>query len=326
MTRSLDALEPGVRQFVESVCTESARLTNGRDLDWAQKRPIAEATRAPWRAGGPAMAETREESLRWAGGEFRVRLYYPQITDVALPVLVYLHGGGWSIFSIDTHDRLMREYAHATGAVVVGVDYPLSPEHRFPVALEQCVDSVRWLRENADVLRIDPARLALGGDSAGANLALSTALVLRDENASQGLCALLLNYGGFDIVVSEGARAALGTPDDMLSAEEMEAFWNSYLGHDPDNRQDPRAVPMQASLHGLPSALLVLAERDVLAEQSERMAVLLREQGNAVELHRYAGASHSFLEAMSVSPVAQQAIADSADWLRRILEPDRPDE
>lgn len=323
MSRSLEALEPGVRQFVESVCSESARLTAGRMLDWAQKRPIAETTRLPWRAGGPTMVETREESLRWSGGEFRVRLYRPVATDDALPALVYLHGGGWSIFSIDTHDRLMREYAHATGAVVVGVDYALSPEHRYPVALEQCVDTVHWLHEHARALRIDATRMALGGDSAGANLALCTALVLRDERSSHGLRALLLNYGGFDTAISKQARATLGTPDDMLSGEEMDAFWDNYLGAGPDNRQDPLAVPMHASMHGLPPALLVLAECDVLAEQSERMAARMREQDNPVELRRYTGASHSFLEAMSVSPLAQQAIADGADWLRRQLEVDR---
>ena len=319
MNRSLEALEPGVRQFVETVCSESARLTAGRTLDWAQKRPIAEATRAPWRSGGPAMADTREETLPGNGTPFRVRLYYPRVSDQALPVLVYLHGGGWSIFSIDTHDRLMREYAQATGAVVVGVDYALSPEHRYPVALNQCVETVRWLRANAGELRLDTLRVALGGDSAGANLALSTALVLRDEGSDAGLRALLLNYGGFDTDISEQARATLGTSDDMLSGEEMDAFWNSYLGDAEDNFRDPLAVPMHAALHDLPPAFLVLAERDVLAEQSERMAALLQAQGNPAQLQRYAGASHSFLEAMSISSLAQQAIADSSAWLRRQL-------
>jgi acetyl esterase len=248
-----------------------------------------------------------------------VRLYYPRVSDRALPILMYIHGGGWSIFSIDTHDRLMREYAQATGAVVVGVDYALSPEHRYPVALNQCVETVRWLRANAGELRLDTLRVALGGDSAGANLALSTALVLRDEGSDAGLRALLLNYGGFDTDISEQARATLGTSDDMLSGEEMDAFWNSYLGDAEDNFRDPLAVPMHAALHDLPPAFLVLAERDVLAEQSERMAALLQVQGNPAQLHRYAGASHSFLEAMSISSLAQQSIADSAVWLRRQL-------
>ena len=322
MSRSLDALEPGVRRFVENVCSESARLAAGRSLDWAQKRPIAEATREPWRSGGPAMADTREQILHENGTPFRVRLYYPRVVDEAPPALVYLHGGGWSIFSIDTHDRLMREYAHATSAVVVGVDYALSPEHRYPVALNQCVETVRWLRAHADELRVDSSRIALGGDSAGANLALCTALVLRDEADDEGLRALLLNYGGFDTVISGQARATLGTAEDMLSAEEMDSFWDSYLGDSEANHRDPLAVPMRAALHDLPPALLVLAERDVLAEQSERMGALLHAQGNRAELHRYACASHSFLEAMSISSLAQQAIADSATWLRRQLETD----
>jgi len=322
MSRSLEALEPGVRQFVQDVCSESARLSGGRTLDWVQKRPIAEITRQPWRAGGPVMARTQEETLRWQGGEFRVRLYRPTVTQAVLPAIVYLHGGGWSIFSIDTHDRLMREYAHATGAVVVGVDYALSPEHRYPVALEQCVDTVRWLREHAGEIRIDASRMALAGDSAGANLALSTALSLRDENSSQGLRALLLNYGGFDTEISPQARATLGTADDMLSGEEMDAFWNSYLGEGQQHRQDPLAVPVHASLHDLPPAFLVMAERDVLSEQSLRMSELLTAQGNAATLRRYAGASHSFLEAMSVSALARQAIEDGASWLRQRLAAD----
>lgn len=322
MNPSLEALEPGVRQFVETVCSESARLTAGRTLEWAQKRPLAEIARQPWRAGGPVMAGTQEQSLRWHGGEFRLRLYRPIDTDAALPAIVYLHGGGWSIFSIDTHDRLMREYAHATGAVVVGVDYALSPEHRYPIALQQSIDTVRWLREHADQLRIDAARLALAGDSAGANLALSAALSLRDENSSRGLCALLLNYGAFDTEISEHARATLGTSGDMLSGAEMDAFWDSYLGQDLRHRQDPLAVPMRASLHDLPPAFLVMAERDVLSEQSLRMAELLRAQGNPAQLRRYAGASHSFLEAMSISALARRAIEDGAGWLREQLEVD----
>jgi acetyl esterase len=322
MNRSLEALDPEVRRFVEAVCAESARLSAGRTLDWAQKRPIAEIARQPWRAGGPVMADTREEWLRWSGGDFRIRLYRPVTGSAVPPAVVYLHGGGWSIFSIDTHDRLMREYAHATGAVVVGVDYALSPEHRYPVALEQSIDTVRWLREQAEDLRIDASRLALAGDSAGANLALSTALHLRDENSSRGLCALLLNYGGFDTEISEHARATLGTPEDMLSGDEMDAFWNSYLGKDARHRNDPLAVPMRAALHDLPPAFLVMAERDVLGEQSLRMSELLRAQGNQVQLRRYPGASHSFLEAMSISSLARQAIEEGASWLRERLEVD----
>jgi acetyl esterase len=108
----------------------------------------------------------------------------------------------------------------------------------------------------------------------------------------------------------------------MLSGEEMDAFWNSYLGEGTQHRQDPLAVPMRAALHDLPPAFLVMAERDVLSEQSLRMSELLHAQGNQVQLRRYPGASHSFIEAMSISALARRAIEEGADWLREQLEVD----
>ncbi|TAA25828.1 MULTISPECIES: alpha/beta hydrolase [Pseudoxanthomonas] len=318
MSASLDALDPQLRRFVEDVCEEGARLRAGRALDWPQRREIAARVRAPWCAGGPAMRHVEDHGLEAEGQAFRVRVLRPDTAPKVAPALFYIHGGGWCMFSIDTHDRLLRSYAHEAGVVVVAIDYALSPEHRYPLALRQCVVALAWLREQAGTLGIDAGQLALGGDSAGGNLAVATALRLRQAQALSGVRALLLNYGAFDTRIS-AAAARLGTPEDLLTVAEMEEFWTSYLGPDAMTNDDPLAQPLRADLHGLPPALLLYGDRDVLGEQSVLMAQRLREAGGQVELRRYLGAPHSFVEAMAVSEQARAAVATGAAWLRRHL-------
>ncbi|MET0290703.1 MAG: alpha/beta hydrolase [Pseudoxanthomonas sp.] len=316
MSASLDALDPQIRTFIEAVVGEGRALAAGRMLDWPARREIAEATRARWRAGGPQMASTHDVLI--ADG-LRVRVHRPHTAQRHSPVLVYLHGGGWCMFSLDTHDRLMREYAEGAGVVVVGVDYALAPEHPYPIALNQCVQALQWLRAQASALDIDPQRLALAGDSAGGNLSVTTALQLREHGVLQGVRALVLNYGAWDPQVSAQAAATLGTDEDMLSAAEMDAFWRAYLGPDAGQSRDPLAAPIHADLRGLPPSLLLWGDRDVLAEQNRQMAQRLRAAGVRVETCEHAGAPHSFIEAMAVSTQARDAIAHGCGWLRRHL-------
>ena len=320
MSARLDHLDPEIAVFVDDICNGAAQLAAGRMPGWPERRRIAEQLRTRWRAGGPAMARIEEHELASAHGPFRLRLYRPPGAPAAAPVLVYVHGGGWCMFSIDTHDRLMREYAAAACVAVAAIDYCLAPEHPFPAAQDQCVEAVRWLRREAGRLGLDGDRLALGGDSAGANLALTTALRLREAGGLDGVRALLLNYGVFDTRISAEAERSLGTEEDMLSSGEMDAFWHAYLGPRFGDG-DPLAVPIHAPLHGLPPAILLYGDRDVLAEQSMAMAVRLRAAGVATALHEYPGAPHSFLEAMSVSAQARDAIARGAQWLSRHLHP-----
>lgn len=318
MNASLAALDPQIRVFVEDVCSQGARLRAGRVLDWPQRRAIAEIVRTPWREGGPRMAHTRDLTIDAPAGAFQVRVLRPSTAPSVAPALVYIHGGGWCMFSIDTHDRLLREYAQGAGIVVVAIDYALSPEHRYPIAQDQCVAAIDWLRAHAAEFGIDAGHLALGGDSAGANLALTTALRLRATGRLAGIDALLLNYGAFDTVISPDA-ALLGTPEDLLTVPEMEEFWACYLGADWAQCRDPLAIPMQADLHGLPPSLLLYGDRDVLGEQSMLMGARLQAAGNVVELRCYRGAPHSFVEAMSVSEQARAAVGTAAAWLRRHL-------
>lgn len=319
MSASLDALDPALREFVHTVCSEGARLAGGRNLDWPQQREIAETVRTPWRAGGPVMATTTTHRIAHGADGFAVRVHRPHGIAAQAPALVYLHGGGWCLFSLDTHDRLMRELAERAGVVVIGVDYALSPEHPYPVALEQCIAAIRTLRDQPDTFGIDPSRIALGGDSAGANLALATALRLRDGSADPRIDALLLLYGAFDTALDADSVRTLGTADDMLSADEMDDYWRAYLGPDASACRDGYAVPAHAALHDLPPTLLLWGERDVLAAQNAAMATRLRGAGVTVEAHAYPRTPHSFIEAMSISDIARDALARGAGWLRAQL-------
>ncbi len=307
-------IDPDLRRFMAVNAAAYARHPSVDGLDLPAARRVFEAVREPWRAGGPAMASTRDVRVPTRHGEVRVRIHDPS-PAAPKPALVYLHGGGWTIFSIDTHDRLMREYAARAGVVVLGVDYALSPEARFPVALEQVIDVVGWLQTAAADLGVDAARVAIGGDSAGGNLSISTCLALRGLGRGAEIAAMLLNYAVLDRVVDPLSAALFGGPEYMLTVEEMEQFWLNYLA-DPAQGEDPLANPARADLTGLPPAFLAVADCDILSGQSHRLARRLEAAGVPARTVGYPGACHSFLEAVSISPLADRALAEASAWLR----------
>ncbi|GIL39092.1 acetylesterase [Rhodospirillales bacterium TMPK1] len=260
------------------------------------------------------MAHVHEHLVPCPHGDFRVRLYDPSPAKPK-PALLYLHGGGWTFFSLDTHDRVMREYAARAGIVVAGIDYALSPEAKFPVALEQAATAVRWLHRDGAAFGVDGARLTLGGDSAGGNLSVAACLKLRDEGDAGLVRGMLLNYPAFEGDCSDESQDRYGGPGYMLTRDEMRMFWTRYL-RSPDDAQNPLAAPLRAQLGGLPPAFFAVPECDVLTEQSLAMIPKLRDAGVAVTDRLYPGATHSFLEAVSISPTADRALADGAAWLR----------
>lgn len=307
---SEDELDPDIREFHRRVNADYARLGTANDV--AHRRRIAEQVRAPWAAGGPVMASTEKRGV--CG--IRIRIYRP-VDATILPALIYLHGGGWVLFSLDTHDRLMREYAARSGCAVIGIDYSRSPEVRFPRALDEIAAVLDWLRSEGSAFGLDTSRIAIGGDSAGANLALSTAIRLRDAE-QRWLSGMLLNYGAFD----SAWRPSYDRYDSdryMLQSAEMVEFWAAYLGD--AGADDPLAKPLRAKLVGLPSTFFCIAPCDILADENEEMAARLRSAGVAVEAKRYVGAAHSFLEAVSISALAARALEDGSRWLANALAP-----
>lgn len=304
-------LDPAIRRFIATTAADHARLSGGRTLSVAEAREVAEGVRAPWRAGGPAMHSMRDEQVPTPHGPVRVRLFDPD-PNPGKPVLVYIHGGGWTIFSLQTHDRLMREYAARAGVLVIGVDYALSPEAKFPVALEQCVAVARWAGDTAG---FGADRITLGGDSAGANLALSTAISLRDASEGGLIDGLILNYGVFDREIEPEYHTRFGGDHYMLTSAEMDMFWENYLA-DPAGPTPLMATPLLAELAGLPPVLLAVPACDVLTGMSLRLAERLAAANVPCDLKFYEGASHSFLEAVSISDLADRAFNDAVGWLK----------
>jgi acetyl esterase len=311
-------LDPDIRRFVREVSAAFSSHPAFSTLSHPRQREVAEAVRARWAAGGPTMARTRNLEVRTRSGTVRVRLHDPGARGPK-PALIYLHGGGWTYFSIDTHDRLMREYAARADVVVLGVDYALSPEHRFPVALEQVIDVVRWAHEHAADLGIDGERIALGGDSAGGNLTVAASVSLRDAGEPQRVKAMLLNYAALDVECSSESVERFGGEGYMLGGEEMRQFWINYAGSVSRASAEPLITPLHARLTGLPATFLAIATCDILAEQNQLMAEKLLRAGVAVTSNAYTGASHSFLEAMAISALSRQALDDASRWLRAVL-------
>lgn len=311
-------LEPGIRRFIATIAADAAVYPDPHSVPYPESRAFLETVRRRWTEGGPVMHRTRDFEVPGSDGPVPVRLHDPSPTP-GKPVLVYLHGGGWTFFSVATHDRVMREYAGRSGVVVLGVDYARAPEAKFPIALHQVLDVLRWVRTQGALYDhgIDSARIAAGGDSAGANLAVAAALSLRDAGDPALLHGLVLNYGAWDTQYSDAARR-FGGPGFMLGTDEMAAFWRNYARSDADYT-NPLVCPLHAEVAGLPSVFMAIPQCDLLAEQNQMMAVKLQAADVPVRAVMYEGASHSFLEAVSISAVSGRAFDDAAAWLRRTL-------
>jgi acetyl esterase len=294
-------LDPQMREFLN-------RMSEGY-----RRFPRCDTLTIP-EARGPSMSRTVEHHIPTRHGDIRVRVHYPAERS-SRAALVYLHGGGFVLFSIDTHDRLMREYAQRAGIVVIGVDYTRAPDARFPRPLDECVDAVRWVVDQAAVLDVDATQIFLGGDSAGASLSMGVALTRRDANEHL-LKGLVLNYGSFGTNLYRNSMVRYGAGDYGLSLHDIIWFRGLYLSKGSDFG-NPRVNILDADLSGLPSVCMVVAECDPLSDESLELEDRLRAVGVDVTARTYPGTVHSFLEAISIAEVAARAFDDTALWLRK---------
>ncbi|QHI96843.1 alpha/beta hydrolase fold domain-containing protein [Xylophilus rhododendri] len=307
-------MDPQIREFVRRMSADASQYPRRDTVSIAEGRDIAEKVRAPWAAGGPAMARTVERHIPTRHGELRIRIHHP--AGQRMPgALLYIHGGGFVLFSVDTHDRLMREYAHRAGIVVVGIDYTRAPEARFPQPLEECIDAIEWLAAHAGEIGFDPAQLFVGGDSAGGNLTMGCALHFRDAGR-QPIRAMVLNYTGFSTNLYRDSVVRYGAGDYGLSLHMMVWFYRNYLGRQEDFA-DPRMNLLAADVRGLPRACLVIAECDPLYDDSIDMVAKLEAAGVDLWARVYPGTVHSFLEAVSIAEVANTAFDDTVRWLQQ---------
>ena len=312
---------PDMIRFRDALADAYGRHPPLHALPTAEARAIAEQVRVPWVVGGPFMHETRNHVVEAGGMALRLRVHVP--TERPDGVLVYVHGGGWTLFSIDTHDRVMREYAARSGMAVIGIDYTLAPEAVFPRQVDEVTALLGLMRDpsTARWLGFDPAALplAIGGDSAGGNLAMAACLTLRDAGDTGRVQAIVLNYAAIDPEDHWPSYRIYGGPEYNLTQDEMRGFWQGYAP-DPAVRQDPRVALLRGRLDGLPPTLLAIAECDVLRDENLALARALEAAGVPVETRVYDGMLHSFLEAVSISETAQRAFRDATAWLRATLD------
>jgi acetyl esterase len=265
--------------------------------------------------GSAPLARERDLSLPGPHGQVPCRLYLPDDVEKP-PLLVYAHGGGFMQGSLPSWDAMLRALVRQSGVAALSVDYKLAPEHRFPVAFEEMVAMVRLAAREGAGLGIDPTRLAVGGDSAGANLALATALALRDAG-ERPLSFMLLIYGCYSTDTESPSWQRFGRGAG-LSQTQMRWIWETYLER-LEQRNDWRASPVLADLAGLPPAHLIVGRLDPLLDDSQRLAARLKEAGVPCELTVYDGINHGFIRYGRLIATARRAIADCANALQTAL-------
>jgi acetyl esterase len=254
--------------------------------------------------------------------EVRVRRYRPADPAGPLPALVYFHGGGFVVGSLDLYHADCRRIAAEVGAVVVSVDYRLAPEHPFPAPLEDCYSALVWVAEHADELGVDPDRIGVGGESAGGGLAAGVALLARDRGGPR-LCLQLLGIPELDDRMDSGSMRALGADSPITTIANGEISWDSYLGPGVRGTDEvsPYAAPARATdLAGLPPALVTAYELDALRDEDIAYAQRLLSAGVPTELRVYSGAFHACTW-LSNTALSQKILADVTDGLRRGLRP-----
>jgi acetyl esterase len=303
------SLHPQVRALIEAAATE----------DGQPGPPDLEAERAAYlqtaiELGGAVEDVARIEDVvipRADGGRVRARAYWPTVPADALGALVWLHGGGWYVGDVESFDRVTRRLANASGAVCLSIDYRLAPEHRHPAAVADARAAVAWAAgAGAEQLGTDAARVVVGGDSAGGNLA---AVAARQERDS--LRAQILVYPALDATMSgDSYREFAGGP--MLLARDMERCWSTYLG-DGGHAADPDVSPLAArDLAGLPPACIAVAGHDVLRDDGLRYAEALRAAGVGVTLERYDDMVHGFIRWGGVVDRAGELIDAVGEYAR----------
>lgn len=294
-----------------------------RDLNFEPAPPVYEMTLAEARAsmednvaglGDPRqVAEVRDLAAPRPGGEIPLRLYRPQ-ADGTLPVVVFFHGGGWVLGSLNTHDGLCRALANAAGCAVISVDYRLAPEHKFPAATDDAYTATAWIAHEAGQLRLDGTRLAVAGDSAGGNLAAATALRARDQDGPPLRLQLLL-YPATDCYFETPSYEEFAEHY-MLTRDAMFWFWQQYLPSE-EHADEPYAAPARADdLANLPPAMVITAECDPLRDEGEAYADQLHAAGVTVMATRYDGMIHGFVRRLGAFDQAQIALNQMAAALR----------
>src|SRR5437762_8459041 len=307
----MPSLHPQIQQVLNVMAAAGLRPIEA--MTPAEAREQMEATARARTAEPMPVARVEEQMIPGPGGSIRLRLYWPKAAGAgsAVPAIVYYHGGGHVIGSLDTHDFVARNLCAGAEALVASVDYRMGPEHKFPAAVEDSFAALEWVHANAKALGADPDRIGVHGDSAGANLAAVVALMARDAGGPR-LRLQSLVYPVADYTMKSASYDTFAEGYGLLTRAAMVWFQQHYL-RSPADAEDWRASPIKAaSLAGVAPAIIVTAECDVLHDDGAGYAEALRRAGVAVEYREYAGMIHAFfgmVPAVDDAMNAQRAVS-----------------
>jgi acetyl esterase len=267
----------------------------------------------------PELARVAPLSIPAPHGTIPARIYLPKepcLRDGLAPALVFFHGGGWVIGDLDSHDVVCRQLADAGALIVIAIGYRLAPEHKFPAAADDAIAATRWIAANARELGIDAARLSVGGDSAGGNLAAVVALAARD-GAGPDLAGQLLIYPAVDFAMTHGSHSEPETSV-LLTHSVIRWFRDHYLNGTADIH-DWRASPARAeNLAGLPQAYVLTAGADPLRDEGEEYAARLKQAGVSVTYRHFPGQFHGFFTMGKLLQQANVAVGEIGAWLKAL--------
>jgi len=307
------AVDPDMAPILEAM--RAAPQVDYAAMPIAEARAAFDRGAAPWRAFAPDIAAVEDLTLPGAAGPIRARLYRP--ASGVLPLIVFLHGGGWTFGSLDTHENETRHLARASGAAVLAIDYRLAPEHPFPAPLDDVLSAIAAVRAGILGSAIDPTRFALAGDSAGANLALGALLALRDAGNETARGAVLY-YGCFAPIFGTESHRRWGDGNFGLSSARMRWYWRNFLGGVLENAP-LLATPLDADLKNLPPLHLVGAGLDPLHDDTLLLAERLRRDGVAHAVNVVPGVTHGFLRHAGRIVAARHSLDAAGQFLAGIL-------
>ena len=310
-------LSEGMRKVIEwQDAHAKGAFDTGCSYEEMRRRYVEE--RRFWNEGGPEAAKTVETTVEGPIGPVPVRIYYPDAAPQHHAV-VFIHGGGFTVGNNDTHDRMMRSIMASSGCAVIGVEYHLSPEAKFPIPMYECAAVVRYFHESGAQFGILPDRMAIGGDSGGGKLSLATNLYLRDAfGGNDYISALLLYYPGLGLTDGVAHRLQ-GSELDGMRRCDLDAYKNNYMPEGAD-MENPYYQIVNADLtHGMPATYLCCGDLDPLLDDSNFLATVLSDRGVPVQLDVVPGVLHAFMHYGRMMPEAVECLEHSGAFFKAQL-------
>jgi acetyl esterase len=302
-------VEPQMQAILERIL--AGPQTDFKTMPIAEARRLSDAATIPWSEGAPGMA-TREMTIDAGAHAMRARLYM-SVEEPIGSLILYIHGGGWTFGSIDTHDGTMRNLAAAAQRPVLGIDYRLAPEHPFPAPLDDTLAAIAFIEAGGLGTPISAERMSIAGDSAGANLALAALLVRRDQGLPQ-LASAALFYGCYAPDFTTASHAEFGAGGYLLTSVNMRWYWTNFLGQEgPDTTS--LAAPVRRDLSGLPPLYLSAAGLDPLRDDTLQLAEKLAAAGVSFRCDHVPGVVHGCLRMTRELDAARTMIGSGADFI-----------